>query len=112
MIKYGAVLLKCVLKSVNITYNLFTPAGKPIRAKVDCTFASAIDQELSEMINSKCSPDLTHKRVVKQSQNIIGMANNIYKSNDYYLDVARINDLNNFRKVDTGTELLFPPLSK
>ena len=112
MIKYGAVLLKCVLKSVNITYNLFTPAGKPIRAKVDCTFASAIDQELSEMINSKCSPDLTHKRVVKQSQNIIGMANNIYKSNDYYLDIARINDLNNFRKVDTGTELLFPPLSK
>ena len=40
------------------------------------------------------------------------MAHNIYKSNDYYLDVARINDLNNFRKVDTGTELLFPPLSK
>ncbi|HNW99397.1 MAG TPA: hypothetical protein PKK00_13405 [Bacteroidales bacterium] len=111
MIKYGAVLLKCVLKDVNITYNLFTPAGKPIRAKINCTFASALDQELSEMINSKNSPDMTHKRVIKQNEKLISVANKIYKNNDYYLDVAAKNNLNNFRKIETGTEIYFPPLS-
>jgi hypothetical protein len=112
MIKYGAVLLKSVLKDVNITYNLFAPNGKPLRAKVSCTFASALDQELSEMINSKSSPDLTHKRVIKQNETLASVANKIYKSNQYYLDVAEKNGLNNFRKITPGKEIYFPPLSK
>jgi hypothetical protein len=112
MIKYGAVLLKSVLKDVNILYNLFAPNGKPLRAKVNCTFASALNQELSEMINSKSSPDLTHRRVIKQNETLISVANKIYKSNDYYLDVAEKNGLNNFRKISPGTEIYFPPLSK
>ena len=111
MITYGAVLLKCVLKDVNITYNLFNPDGTPLRAKVNCTFSSAMDQELSEMMNSKNSPDMTHKRVLKQDEPLIAVANSIYKNNNYYLDVAAKNNLNNFRKLKKGTEIYFPPLS-
>jgi len=82
MIKYGAVLLKCVLRNINITYNLFAPNGKPMRAKVNCAFASALDQKLSEMINDKCSPDITHKQVLKQNEQLISAANNIYNNNN------------------------------
>ena len=71
MVRFGSVLLKCVLKTIDITYNLFSPNAKPLRAKVNCVFTSCIDQELSELINSKNSPDLTHKRVVKEGDKLI-----------------------------------------
>jgi hypothetical protein len=112
MIRYGAVLLKCVLKSVDISYTLFTANAKPLRAKINCSFTSCVDQELSELINSKSSPDLTHRRVIKADEKLISVANKIYKQNNYYIDVSRKNNLDNFRYVPTGTEVYFPPLKK
>lgn len=111
-ILYGAVLLKCVLKSVDITYNLFTPNAKPLRAKVNATFTSCLDQDLSEMINNKTSPDLTHSRRLKSSDKLISIANTIYKKNSYYLEVARANDFDTFRNLPEGTEVFFPPVNK
>jgi hypothetical protein len=110
MIRYGAVLLKCVLKNVDITYTVFSPNAKPLRAKINCIFTSCIEQELSEMINSRSSPDLTHKRMVTQGDTLIAMANKIYKKNDYYMDVARKNELDNFRKLKSGESVYFPPI--
>lgn len=111
-ILYGSVLLKCVLKTVDITYNLFTPNAKPLRAKVNASFTSCLDQDLSEMINNKSSPDLTHLRKLKRSDKLVSMANNIYKKNTYYLEVARANNLDTFRSLPEGTEIYFPPISK
>jgi len=111
-IVYGAVLLKCVLKSVDITYNLFTPNAKPLRAKVNASFTSCLDQDLSEMINNKNSPDLTHLRKLKRSDRLISLANGIYKKNTLYLKVARANGFDTFRNLPEGTEIHFPPVSK
>lgn len=112
MVRYGAVLLKTVMKTVDVNYTLFKADGTPLRAKVTITMTSCVDQELSEMINSKSSPDLTHKRTVKQTERLISMSYGIYDSNNYYLDVAKINGLNSFRKVAAGTDVFFPPLEK
>jgi len=111
-ILYGAVLLKCVLKTVDITYNLFSPNAKPLRAKVNTSFTSCLDQDLSEMINNKNSPDLTHSRKIKRSDKLIGIANNIYKKNTLFVEVARANGFNTFRNLPEGTEIYFPPVSK
>jgi hypothetical protein len=109
---YGAVLLKCVLKTVDITYNLFTPNAKPLRAKVNANFSSCLDQDLSEMINNKNSPDVTHKRRMKRSDRLVSMANGMYKNNSYYLELARANEFDTFRNLPEGTEIYFPPISK
>lgn len=111
-ILYGAVLLKCVLKSVDITYTLFSPNAKPLRAKVNATFTSCVDQALSEMINNKSSPDLTHLRKIKRGEKLISMANRIYKKNTWYLEVARANQLDSFRNLAEGTSVFFPPIAK
>lgn len=111
-ILYGSILLKCVLKSVDITYNLFSPNGKPLRAKVNATFTSCLDQELSQMINNTSSPDLTHARKLKRSDKLVSMSNNIYNKNSYYLEVARANGFNSFRDLPEGTEVFFPPIAK
>ncbi len=110
MIRYGAVLLKAVLKSVDITYNLFSPNGTPLRAKISTLFASCLDPNLSEMINSPSSPDLTHKRVVKEQEKLVTMACRIYGSNRFYQEVARANNLDSFREIDKGREIWFPPI--
>ena len=112
MVLYGAVLLKAVMKSVDVNYTLFKPSGTPLRAKVTIVLISCIDQSLSEMINNKNSPDLTHKRVIKGKERLISAANKIYKANNYYVEVARKNKINNFRNVEPGTPLYFPPIAK
>jgi hypothetical protein len=111
-ILYGSILLKCVLKTVDITYNLFSPNAKPLRAKVNAAFTSCIDQDLSEMINNKNSPDLTHARKLKRTDKLISMANGLYKKNNFYLEVARANGFDTFRNLPEGTAVFFPPVSK
>jgi hypothetical protein len=111
-ILYGAVLLKCVLKTVDITYNLFNPNGKPLRAKVNASFISCVDQEMQEMINSPTSPDITHMRKMKRSDKLVGLSNMMYKKNTLYVEVARANGFDNFRNLPEGTEIYFPPISK
>lgn len=111
-ILYGSVLLKCVLKTVDVTYNLFSPNAKPLRAKVNTTFISCLDQDLSEMINNKNSPDLTHRRRLKRSDRLVSLANTIYKKNTLFAEVARANDFDTFRNLPEGTEIYFPPIAK
>jgi hypothetical protein len=111
-ILYGSVLLKCVLKTVDITYNLFSANAKPLRAKVNAAFSSCLDQDLSEMINNKSSPDLTHLRKLKRSDKLLSLANKIYKKNTLFLEVARANDFDTFRNLPEGTKIYFPPISK
>jgi nucleoid-associated protein YgaU len=48
--------------------------------------------------------------MVKQGDTLIAMANKIYKRNDYYMDVARKNELDNFRKLKSGESVYFPPI--
>jgi len=112
MIMYGSVLLKCVLKSVDVTYNLFSPNAKPLRAKINATFNSCADPVLSAAIKNDNSPDMTHLRKLKSSDKLISFANKIYKKNTYYLEVARANDFDTFRNLPESTEIFFPPLSK
>lgn len=111
-ITYGSVLLKCILKSVDITYNLFAANGKPLRAKVNASFTSCADPLLSEAIQNSNSPDMTHVRMLKTSDKLIGISNKIYKNNTHYVEVARANNFDTFRNLPTGTEILLPPVSK
>lgn len=111
-ILYGTILLKCVLKTLDITYNLFEPSGKPLRAKLTATFTSCASPELTVAKDKPSSPDLTHIRKFKVSDRLITKANAIYKKNTYYLEVARANDLDNFRNVPEGTSVFFYPLAK
>jgi nucleoid-associated protein YgaU len=60
----------------------------------------------------KNSPDLTHYRQVKQGDTLPLMVFNIYKDPKYYLEIARVNGLTNFRKLLTGQNIIFPPLEK
>jgi hypothetical protein len=111
-IAYGNFLFKCVFVSCDIQYTLFKNDGTPLRAVVKSKFKSQMsDKDFKKMIGLE-SPDVTHRRTVKDSDRLISMSYSIYNRNDLYQEVARFNELNSFRKIPTGTEIYFPSLEK
>lgn len=109
-LSWGALVSKCVLKSAEITYILFKPDGKPLRAKVKATFAENIEDALRVAEERKNSPDLTHVYEVKEGEHLSLLSNRFYGNPSYYLQLAAFNGLDNFRKLRVGQRLLFPPL--
>ncbi|MEM9820862.1 MAG: hypothetical protein AAF985_07310 [Bacteroidota bacterium] len=107
---WGKLISKCVLKNAEISYSLFNSDGSPLRAKVKATFSENVEDTLRVAEERNNSPDLTHYRTVKQGDNLSLMSERIYGDSSYYIQVARFNNLTNFRQLEVGQRLLFPPI--
>ena len=102
----------CLLTDLQINYTLFDQTGKPLRAKLSTTFTSYVEQNRRVREEGKQSPDVTHQRKVKAGDTLPLMTHRIYGDPAYYLQIAKVNGLINFRKLATNTDLRFPPLEK
>ena len=100
----------CILKDLAINYTLFSPKGVPLRAKLRATFVNFIEQERRIREQGKESPDLTHYRKVVEGDHLSLMTHKIYGDPSYYLQVAKVNKLINFRRLNTKQDLRFPPI--
>jgi hypothetical protein len=109
---WGTSLMKGVCSSLNITYKLFNPDGKPIRAICKVTIREVAEEEQRVLEENNHSPDLTHFRIVKKGDTLPLMCFKIYGDSKYYLQVAQVNKLNNFRNLKVGNEIFFPPFDK
>lgn len=106
------VSFPCILTDLQLTYTLFKQDGTPLRAKASATFLNFKEVNRRVAEEGKNSPDLTHIRQVKEGDTLPLMVFNIYKKPKYYLEVAKVNGLTNFRKLATGQDIIFPPLDK
>jgi hypothetical protein len=111
LIQYGLFICNCSLKSSTVTYTMFDMFGLPIRAKISATFTERTPQALGGILSMLSSPDLTHTVQVKQWDLLPLLTYRIYKDQSYYLQVAKVNKLKNFRKLTAGSSLIFPPIS-
>jgi len=110
---WGTLQVKrCVLKSASIAYKLFKPSGIPLRAVITAVFSDNSDDRTRQAMAQDQSPDLTHVRVVKAGDNLPLMCFRIYGDPRYYLEVARVNKIDDFRRLMPGTTVFFPPLEK
>ena len=114
LISYGTLIYKTRFKSCNITYNLFKSDGTPLRAVLKATFLNIKNNVTDERERSLNSPDVTHRRDIEVHQSLIGRANEIYERNDLYVEVARANNLDSFRKraLPENQTIYFPPIKK
>jgi hypothetical protein len=109
-VSWGTLIFKCRLSTLDIRYTLFKPDGTPLRARATASFIVFYDEkELARMANNS-SPDLSHVVTVKGGDMLPLLCYDVYGSSAYYLEVARVNGLENFRNLVVGTQLLFPPL--
>lgn len=88
-------------------YTLFDINGLPLRAEVTLELAQYFSRWPYE---EKKSPDLTHLVVVKAGDSLPLMCERVYNDSSYYLQVARINGLTDFRRLKPGMTLEFPPI--
>jgi nucleoid-associated protein YgaU len=109
---WGNLVFKGRAIELGITYKLFNPDGQPIRAVARTKFKGSIEEKKRIAKEDRHSPDLTHVRVVRAGDRLPLLCHEIYGDPRHYLDVARVNGLDDFRALAPGQRLLFPPLAK
>jgi nucleoid-associated protein YgaU len=108
---WGTLQVKrCVLKSASIAYKMFKSDGVPLRAVVTATFTDNSDDQTRVALAQDESPDLTHVRLVKAGDTLPGLCDEVYGDALRYVQVAEANGLDDFRRLEAGTRLVFPPL--
>jgi hypothetical protein len=112
VISWGSLLFKGSLTEMDIEFKLFKPDGTPIRAVAKAKFKGFVEDDLRAAQENNRSPDLTHIRIVKEGDTLPLMSYRIYGDSKYYLEVAKVNNIINFRRLKTGQEIFFPPLQK
>ena len=109
-IVWGTLLFKCCLTSLDVTYKLFKADGTPVRAVAKAGFKEFKENQLRVNEEKANSPDLTHLKTVKEGDTLPLMAYRVYGDSKYYMDLARVNGILNFRDLQAGQVLVFPPL--
>lgn len=110
-IVWGPFHFEGVVKNIDISYLLFNRQGRPIRAKVTVTAVSQIQDKKSAAKVSE-SPDLTKLHTVRAGETLPLISLKEYDSEDFYLELARVNKLKNYRKLKPGQVLVLPPIKK
>ncbi len=108
---WGSLESRVVIKSADITYNLFDSNGYPLRAKINAQFTENIPDDRRVRSDRQSSPDRTHYRVVDGSSKLPIMVYKEYRDHKYYLSVAKANKLNNFRRLSINSTVIMPPIS-
>lgn len=111
-LSWGGLVFNGRLSGLDIQYTLFQPDGTPLRAKANATFIGFESAEAMARMAKKKSPDLTHVLRVKEGDTLPLLCFRVYGDPAYYLQVARSNNLADFRELRAGTDLVFPPIRK
>jgi hypothetical protein len=109
-VNWGSYGFKGHLHNMSIEYDLFNNDGIAIRANVSLSFGGHEDFEAAQRNANNQSPDMSHVNLVRDSDALPLMCNEIYDDMKYYVQIAELNGLTNFRNLKIGDRLLFPPL--
>jgi Contractile injection system tube protein len=102
----------CRLESVDIQYTAFNRDGSPLRAELKAVFLEDLDPKKKASADRLSSPDLTHRRLVQAGDTLPLLCREIYGSPAPYLRVAQVNGLDDFRLLEPGRTLWFPPFER
>ena len=111
-LRWGFFEFQGLLESATVTHKLFNLDGNPIRSTVNCNFRKHTSLQEQAAQNKLSSPDLTHYRLVQAGDTLPGIAQKIYGDPSFYLEIARVNNLINFRNLEVGQRLTLPPIDK
>lgn len=111
-LQWGDFLFEGRAEKATVTHKLFDTNGYPLRSTVNCTFKThkSLDQQAKE--TNKQSPDLTKQKLVGAEDTLPLVSFDEYQRPDYYLELARVNRINNFRRLASGRKLVLPPVDK
>lgn len=98
------------LTSLDLNYKLFDTHGTPLRVIAKVRLRQWVSDTERVHQDGLESPDITHERIFKAGDKFALMGYRIYNDSKYYMDIAKANGLNSFRKIKIGHNLKFPPV--
>jgi hypothetical protein len=108
---WGSQIFFGRLESMSVDNTMFKPSGEPLRARVRLGFIGFMSKEEEALRANRSSPDMSHLIEVKAGDTLPLLCYRVYKDCSYYLEIARINNMTDFRDLKPGSKLHFPPLS-
>lgn len=111
-VEYGDITFFGQLKTLDTEYTLFDKDGLPLRAELKVTLTGYCSQKEEKKHFSKHSPDVSRLVTLKEGQTLAALCYEIYGDALLVGQVARFNNLNGYRSIPAGTELLMPMLKK
>lgn len=111
---WGAGLFfRCKLEDATVNYTLINRLGLPLRATISASFIASDDATLvTGLIDKLFSPDLTKTYTVKAGDTLYNIAKEEYEDESFYLQIAQVNSLKNYRNLTPGQTLILPPFKK
>lgn len=100
-----------VLESISEEFNLFSPDGIPLRAKLTVSFREAWTIEEQLQVTPRHSSDRTKLRRVQRGETLSRIAFEEYQDATSWRAIADANDLANPRLLDPGSILVIPPVT-
>jgi nucleoid-associated protein YgaU len=95
------------LEQVEVTYEMFTRDGRPIRAQVNLTLEST-PQPVPPTNPSSGGERSRHSHVLRRGEALHSVAYAMYGDAARWRDIARANDIDNPFRIPPGRELLLP----
>jgi len=107
---YGASIPPwLVLDSVSEEFNLFSPSGVPLRARLSCTFSEAWTIAEQLQVTPRHSSDRTTLHRVVRGETLSHIAAEQYNDATQWRVIADANSLANPRLLTPGMVLVIPP---
>lgn len=109
---WGDFEFRGLLEEATVTHKMFNLDGNPLRSEVRCTFRKHTSLREQAAEERKSSPDMTHYRLIKEGDTLHSIAHETYRDASFYMELARVNNLINFRTLKPGSRLILPPVLK
>jgi hypothetical protein len=107
---WGSLEFKGVVDKVTQRFTMFLDSGIPVRAVLSVHFRAW--QTVTEQLQSipRQSSDRTKQKILKQGEHLWMLANQEYEDPGRWKEIARANQIDNPRLLETGRPLVIPPL--
>jgi hypothetical protein len=110
LIGWGTMIFTGRLQSISTSYTLFKSSGAPLRARSNLVFKGSATITEALLLANRSSPDLSHSVTVIAGDTLPLLCQRVYGDSRYYPEVAAFNGLREFRRLQPGARLHFPPL--
>jgi len=107
---WASLSFSCVLASVSQRFIMFLPDGTPVRARLQVSFHEFRNAELEAKETKNETADFSKLYMVVQGETLSAIAGRVYDNPAAWRPIAIRNDIDNPRRLTTGTRLIIPQL--
>ncbi len=115
IITCGDFLFKGQATSLNVKYGSFWKVDDntiPTRALLTLKVKESLTTTAQKSEAKVNSPDLTHSVIVREGDSLASISQKYYGNPLYYIELAEVNQITNFRTLPAGLRIIVPPLEK